>query len=145
MNNAVESGIDVTRKDVASDGTSDGLLRLHDNPLDSFRNGACLDLRVRVAIDLLTHSQMFAGVEGGDKPGPIAAFALDVATELFALAETRGLIEPLDASEGRARLSDHIRRQVDYQLETQTEQKRAVDQAGRIARSVSGAFPRRNG
>lgn len=139
MLEAAADVIDTTRKDAAENETGPAPMRLHDNPLDSFRNGACLDLRVRVAIDILTHN----GAQGDPKVA--AAYALDVATELFALAETRGLIEPLDASEGRARLSDHIRRQVDYQIETQTEQKRAVDQAGRIARSVSGAFPRRNG
>lgn len=119
-------------------------LRMPDNPLDGFRNGVCLDLRVRFAMELLAHSPMFQGMEGTAKPKQVAEFALDLSTELFALADARGLIEPLDSPEGTQRMGDHIERQIPYQAKLQVgiqqEGQRLQQEIGRIARSVAGAF-----
>ena len=123
---------------------------LPDNALDGFRNGAILDLRVRLAMELLVHSPIFHGfalrtapcgaygVEIKGTARESAHYALDVATELFALAQARGLIHPL--GEIDEHLISHIRRQVVYQIETQKEQQRQAEQSGRIAKAVHGAF-----
>ena len=75
-------------------------VRYRDNAVDGFRNGALLDLRVRFAMEMLTHSPIFEGFDSSRMAAPPdarahAEFALDIAIELFALAESRGLIDPL--------------------------------------------------
>lgn len=96
--------------------------KLRDNALDGFRNGACLDLRVRLAMEILAHSSWI-----GEAANPAAAalVALEASTELFALAEQRGLIEPFpeDGELGRY-LKNHCKRQVAWQLEQQAEARR---------------------
>lgn len=104
---------------------SEDIKRYRDNALDGFRSGAVLDLRVRIAVELLTHSPMFG--PGPTQPVPMlvpaghsvakdrATMALDVATELLALAESRGLVEALDSPEGAMHLEANVRRQVEYE------------------------------
>lgn len=74
--------------------------------LEGFGNGCLLDLRVRLAVDLLKgplYANVVAeGVELGteDNARDIAVHALDVATALMSIAEARGLIEPLPGDDG---------------------------------------------
>jgi hypothetical protein len=67
------------------------------NVLEGFGTGCLLDLRVRLAVDFLK-SPMFEGMAVTAEeilPKACAWFALEVSTELLALAEARGLVEPL--------------------------------------------------
>ncbi len=128
---------------MAGGGTADAGMPMPDNPLDGFRNGCLLDLRVRLAMELLVHSNAWVYMRSPDarqaySPKFAATAALDTATELFDLAESRGLVKPL--GEVDEHLMAHIRRQVVYQIETQKEQQRQAEQSGRIAKAVHGAF-----
>lgn len=65
--------------------------------LDAFSQGALLDLRVRLAMQLLTNSPMFSlPVPGKDNAETTAGMALDVSCALFDAAEKRGMVAPLD-------------------------------------------------
>ena len=141
MNEAAKKVIDVTKAHL-TEGESD-FMKLPDNPIDSFRNGACLDLRVKMAIELLTHSPLFGGLEG-ELPKDNAAYALDVATELFNQAEARGLLYPLDSSDMWARLEQHIKRQVSFQLQMAKETQRQQEQGIHVGRAVASAFGKPN-
>ena len=110
---------------------------MFDNSLECFRSGAVLDLRVRIAVDLLTHSPLLGAEE---TPAKLAEIALDTATALIDLAEERGLVEALDSPAGQARLKAHIDRQVWFQTEVAKEQRRAQEEAARIPQAVAGAF-----
>jgi hypothetical protein len=75
--------------------------------LEGFGTGALLDLRVRLAMDLLRTSPMFTNflpLSSGESleqaPGMLAVLALDVATALLAVSEARGLVEPLPDDDG---------------------------------------------
>jgi hypothetical protein len=77
------------------------------NVLEGFGTGALLDLRVRLAMDLLRTSPMFTNflpLSSGESleqaPGMLAVLALDVATALLAVSEARGLVEPLPDDDG---------------------------------------------
>lgn len=156
MSEAVKSIIEVTGKEFAySTPAAIPQRLLRDNPLDGFRNGACLDLRVRFAMELLTHSQMFPvqieqinqiPTQGGTSPekvaGAVSKFALDIATELFAEADARGLIEPFSPMDDHLR--NHVKRQVAYQLEIAKEQQKQQDQSVQVAGAVRNAIHRPN-
>ena len=132
-----------------------GLLELFDSPIDGFRNGACLDLRVRIALDLLAHSPMFSGsgsvwpandptVLAAEKAHAknLAAFALDVATGLIEVANARGLIRTLDDSRNMEELQKNAERQVEFSRMGMKAQQRAQDQSLAVGRHVSGALSR---
>lgn len=106
------------------------------NPLEGFANGCLLDLRVRMALQILTHSPMYAIVS---PPPPehseiVATHALDVATALLALAESRGLVDPIPDDDGE--LSPALRAQarrtgsftILQQVEAQKFAQREADQ-----------------
>lgn len=86
------------------------------NILESFGTGAMLDLRVRMAIGFLNTSPVLSTIHSADRTGmsgeqwakACAVFALDMATELMAEAERRGLVEPLPESD---ELDDKLRKQ----------------------------------
>ena len=133
--------------DQQDDGTKDGRLKLLDNPLDSLRTGMTLDLRVKIAMDLLAHSPMFLreGWSHGTDASKghahaIAVFALDVADALVSIAQERGLFEPLDSPEGMERLKGHVRRQTEFQAEAAREAGRQQADSLSLARAVSGAL-----
>jgi len=117
--------------------------RYRDNAIDGFRNGACLDLRVRLAIELLSHSALYSGAgyhdAGEGDPTRLARHALDVASALLDEAESRGLVEnfPEGAELGKT-LTNHIRRQVRFQIEGQRENMRAQADAEKIATPIAG-------
>lgn len=129
-----------TSREVLMDGlpAKGGDMPMQDNVLEAFRNGCLLDLRVRLAMELLAHSPSLVDVVLTPDPRELALKALDVATELFSIAQERGLVKPL--GEIDEHLEAHIRRQVTYQLMTAKEQKKQSEEAGRIAQAVHGAF-----
>ena len=160
MNEATKAVIDVSGKDFRESIPGDGgtvetgpgtpnkeMRKLRDNPLDGFRNGACLDLRVRFAMELLK-SQMASNSVLGDEANA-AGTVLRLADELFAQAEEHGWIAPLpDATD--TEISDDLRAQAkrtaDYQVIQQieggkTQQREASRQltpAGHVLDMVKG-------
>lgn len=140
--------------DQQDDGTKDGRLKLLDNPLDSLRTGMTLDLRVKIAMDLLAHSPMYHGafppkdpeqvgplvVSYGRPPSALAQHALDVADALVSISQERGLFERLDSPEGMERLKGHVRRQTEFQAEAQREAGRQQADSLSLARAVQGAL-----
>lgn len=163
MNEQVKAIIDVSGKDFAGSIPAAGatvdvpaetgpgtpnkeMRRLRDNALDGFRNGACLDLRVRFAMELLTHSPIFVNFLS-ENPQRVESklaseIALDIASDLFRLAEDRGLIEPFAPMDDFLR--GHIERQVAYQLAITKEQAKQQDQSIRVAGAVHSAINRPN-
>ena len=109
-------------------------LQLFDNPVDGMNNGSCTDLRLRFAMQLLTHNP----AQG--TPREAARYALDVASELVELALERGLLDPLDSEAGWERLLGHVKRQVAFQKAMAEETRRAQDQSLAIGRNVHGAL-----
>lgn len=87
------------------------------NVLEGFGNGALLDLRVRLAMQMLTHSPMYSS---GGVPGDIAAHALETSRQLLERAEGFGYIEPLpDLPEIDGALKDQAMRTAEYQARQQ--------------------------
>jgi hypothetical protein len=120
--------------------------RYRDNAIDAFGRGACFDLRVRFAMELLTHSPIFAGslatsAGGANVMAPtfLATHALDISTELFSLAERRGLVEPFKELDQDKGLQGHARRQVAFQLFGQKENMKQQAEAGGQVQTVGGA------
>lgn len=98
--------------------------------LESFGNGALLDLRVRLALDVLK-SPGFVGqiVPGADNEVPyerrIAAYALDIATALLEVGAERGLVSPMpEHDELTQPIRRHIARNVRAQLHQQAVMQR---------------------
>jgi hypothetical protein len=130
--------------------------KFFDNPLDSFRNGVVMDMRLRLAVDLLTHSPIYHGAftahagnfKDGDEFSPntidIALHALSIAQGLFHGAEDVGLLQALDDPDGAVRLEDHVKRQTAFQLFTSKEQQRQQEASLHVSRAVAGAFGRTN-
>ncbi len=117
------------------------LKRYQDNALEGFRNGCLLDLRVRWAFELLRGGALS---DVDDTPAGVASYALDVATELLALAESRGLVEalPADGGELTPALMDQARRTASFQALQQIEGQRfGQDYQNRVMpAAVAGAF-----
>ena len=114
-------------------------VRMMDNQLDGFRNGACLDLRARVALDMLTHSPAIAGMAEKAGPEEIALYCLDAATYLLDLATERGMVEEFTEEIGK-RLEAHVTRQAEDQVFSAKESQRVQEKATRIHRAVAGAL-----
>jgi len=110
-----------------------GPIPLPDNALDGFRSGACLDLRVRFAMELLSHSPVMANLSAWPQER-VAKYALDISTELFDLAQARGLITPFGDFENDEHLKAHVRRQVGYQLYSNSEAQKQAADLNRIAK-----------
>ena len=138
MNDAAAKVIDTSKAHLADDVTENPV-RYFDNPLDSFRQGVVLDMRVKLAIDLLTHSPMFTNVEGLSTK-QVTTLALDVATELVAEADRRGLLEDLDSPAAMARMKEHIKRSVEFQMAQASETRRAQEQAVHVGSAVRSAL-----
>ena len=112
-----------------------------DSPFEGFRMGANCDMRVRLAIEILTHSPMFApGKDAAGTPEETALFALDAATYLLDTAFERGLIKPFSKVADDAHLLDHMHRQIEWQITSQKETSKAAEDANRIQTSVHKAF-----
>ncbi len=83
------------------------------NPANAFDTGAMLDLRVRMAAELLTHSSIYQGVvlkaasmeEVAQQPRVLATHALDLATALIEIGTERGLVRPLAIDDPESPLS----------------------------------------
>ena len=117
-------------------------IELPDSPFEGFRSGANLDLRVRMAMDMLIHSPMFApGKDAAGTPEETALFALDAATYLLDTAFERGLIKPFGTVKDDAHLMAHIDRQIEFQITSQKRSVTATEDANhRIKTAVRGAF-----
>lgn len=115
------------------------------NVLEGFGNGALLDLRVRLAMQMLTHSPMYASsfrpYEGKEitavtvsddgrapavtmstapTPQTLAKHALDLAHEVLSQADARGWVEPIpDLPEIDGPLKDQAHRTAEYQARQQ--------------------------
>jgi hypothetical protein len=86
------------------------------NVLTSFENGVQLDLRVKLAVDLM---------KGGAFTDPIAA--LDAATFLIAEADCRGLIKELPET---GEISQPLRKHIDRSVRAQVHQQLAGQRIG---------------
>ena len=116
-------------------------IELPDSPFEGFRCGANLDLRVRLAMDMLTHSPMFApGKDAAGTPEEAALFALDAATYLFDTAHERGLIKPFCKVAEDPHLIAHMDRQIEWQVKSTKAAQKAQEEASRIQTSVHKAF-----
>lgn len=112
------------------------------NAIGAFDAGAMLDLRVRIALNVLTNSPAAAsfvsaltvGIDCSLKPEEAnkvatsaaryaARFALEAASELLGLADERGLIEPIPPAgdELDQTLADYAKRQGQFGVEQQVE------------------------
>lgn len=110
--------------------------------LEAFGHGALLDLRVRLALDVLK-TPGFVGslVPGGDVDVPyerrIAAYALDIVTALLDVGRDRGLVHDMpDHGEITQPLRRHIERSVRAQMYQQTAAQRIAREEAPI---LSGA------
>jgi hypothetical protein len=126
------------------------------NCLDGFNLGADLDLRVRFAMELLK-SPIFQGralVSKGDQANSdtihvvtndpqyqgSATLALDIAEELFAVAQERGLIKEITGDSIDDHLKAHVRRQVDFNLYQQSEAQRQSEARVKLASAVASTL-----
>ena len=110
--------------------------------LGSFANGVQLDLRVKLAVDFLKASgdAIFDGA-----PRETATLALDLATELLAQAQERGLMKSLpEDSELNAPTKRHIERQIRMQVFQNQAAQRIQSEPAMALGSVPANFvPRR--
>ena len=105
------------------------------NVLQSFENGVQLDLRVKLAVDFLKAPNMVTG-----SSAPVAAgFALDLATELLAEAERRGLMKALpEGDELNGAVRAHIRRNVRAQVYQQLQAQRIGPEEQPAVQPING-------
>lgn len=109
------------------------------NPLTAMDQGCMLDLRVKLAVDILKSPMFTTAIT--ESPAQIASTALDIATELLSLGEERGLVAPLpDHSELTAVLKRHIERSVRAQLFQQQCGQRFSREDGAITVVPSGGM-----
>ena len=104
------------------------------NALEGFGAGCLMDLRVRLAIEFLKHSPMYAPTVGLPgtlldprclSPAEAAIHALGVATALLDVADERGLIEPLpEDGELSPELRAQAKRNASFQALQQIEGQR---------------------
>jgi hypothetical protein len=126
------------------------------NILDGFNLGADLDLRVRFAMELLK-SPIFQGralVSKGDQANSdtihvvtndpqyvgSATLALDIADELFAVAQERGLIKEIAGDSIDEHLKAHVRRQVEFDIYRQSEDQRQSEARLKLATAVASTL-----
>lgn len=131
-------------------------MKLQHNDLDGFQFGGNFDMRVRFAMQLLT-SPMFQGrtlVSSGKTPSKgvvqvvtadpqyegSATLALDIASELFDVAEQRGLITEITGDELDERIKSHFRRVVAAQLYQQHEGQRQQEARVKLASAVASTL-----
>jgi hypothetical protein len=105
------------------------------NVLEGFAAGCLLDLRVRLAVDFLKGPLANMAPDGAEARD-LAEYALDLATELLSLAESRGLVSALPDDDGLNRqLRLQAARTAKFSALQQIEgQKAAQEEAGRVSR-----------
>ena len=144
MNEAAKEVIDVTKAHLGQGkaGVRAGVkpIPLPDSPFEGFRLGANMDFRVRLAIEMLTHSPMFAPGKDSGSPEETALFALDTATYLLDTAHERGLIKPFCKVAEDKNLTAHMDRQIEWQVSSQKSLTKANEEANRIHTAVHKAF-----
>src|SRR5487761_2042160 len=107
-------------------------IAMPDSPFEGFRMGANCDMRVRLAIEILTHSPMFApGKDVAATPEEAALFALDTATYLLDTAFERGLIKPFGEVSKDPHLLAHMHRQIEWQIVSTKATQKAQEEASR--------------
>lgn len=97
--------------------------RLRDSPLEGFRNGADLDLRLRVALDAMSRGMFPAAVlnslsqvNSKVTPENVAAFVLDTVSAVIERAREQGMVHAFSSGdEIDAWLKAHVKRQFAYQ------------------------------
>lgn len=112
--------------------------------IQDFPNGCQLDLRVKLAVEFLKSGMVPVSIE--DQAKVAADYALDLATELLATADSRGLVRELPEDDGinaptRAHLKRNIRAQVFAQVEGQ--RMAAEEQSPVLAPRLVNGAPRR--
>ncbi len=151
MNESVKEVVETSRAALLTDEPVGQKLYRH-NVLEGFGNGCLLDLRVRLAIELLKSSPMFScvvpalwpeDVPRGATPEQLAGYALDVAVELMRDAEKRGFVEDLPKDEGLNRqLRLQSARTARYQVWQQMAGQRvAAEDAARVSPVSPGFDP----
>lgn len=106
--------------------------------LQSYQNGVQFDLRVKLAIEFLKAPGFLSAMAGEDPIRPVRE-ALEIATELLAEAQKRGLLRPLPAhDELPAYVKAHLRRTARAHVYTQV-------QGHKIGQEESGVVQRANG
>ena len=112
------------------------------NVLEGFGNGALLDLRVRFAMQMCTHSPMIA--VNGAPPQELARAILDFADALMNEADARGWIDPIPAdAEIDADLRDQAKRTAEYQASQQVHGNAVATKMMQVGQpTVIPAWPR---
>lgn len=130
------------------------------NVLNSFENGVQLDLRVKLAVDflkagILSRPEQLRALSPAPPPDDtgfmeyqhpqnpaafIAGFALDLATELLAQADARGLVKEIPEDDGlSAALRRQIRRSARAQVYGQVAQQEVVrEEAPQVMQAPAG-------
>lgn len=86
------------------------------NVMSSFENGVQLDLRVKLAMEFLKSNAVHQ-VTNTDDVVQAAELALDLATELLAVAHERGLVKDMpDNGELSSPMKHHLERSVRQQM-----------------------------
>jgi hypothetical protein len=120
-------------------------IRFHGNILSAFEQGAELDLRFRVALQLIS-GPLFQELVALRPAVEVACSVLDLAEELFKQGEGRGWIEDLPDDDGlSAGLRMHLRRAVRAQIYQQGAGGQiGADMAPRVATPPGVASPGAN-
>lgn len=130
----------MNENEVVVDQTADGKDKYRHNVLEGFGNGCLLDLRVRVAIDLLKspmfHGGAFEFFDGDSLGNPdalpggatyCAGFALEVADSLMKMASVQGLVDPLPTDN---RIGSEMRSQAERTAHYSAIQQLAMQKIG---------------
>src|SRR5690349_15352200 len=117
------------------------------DPSEGFGNGACLDLRVRLAINLLKDSRLFQGHALVAPPDDLAKIALEIANRLLNRALERGWISDLPRDgELSQQARNHAARTASFGVLQQIEGQRfAKEEAARVIPAAPFAPPPRSG
>lgn len=113
------------------------------NPLVDFENGVGLDLRVKMAMELLKSPLCAVSIT----PAEDAAKALDTATALLELAAGRGLLYGIpEGTDLTPALRRHIERNVRAQVYQQTAGQRVMrEESGGVMPAGASMFPGMHG
>ena len=127
----------------------DDRLQYHQNIFQAFDNGVELDLRARIAVDLLKSqaANLIGDTQVEDvTPKGIAEFFLNLADALITGAAERGWAKDLpDTDELSAPMKKHIARNVRAQVYQQTVGQRiAAEDTSRVAVMPAGGLPAGN-
>jgi hypothetical protein len=137
-------GYDDERKVTMSECEKDVVPKYRGNPLVDFEAGVGLDLRVKLACELLKSSPLFTV---SINPAEDARRALDTASELLDLAAARGLVYSVPEDDGlSAPLKRHISRNARAAVYQHHAQQRAArEESGGVMPAGASVFPGMHG